>query len=177
VSITDTVDMGQGADEVRRMIGEDKVQRPTPRERRSGEWDWFDRLSPADRRWFGRTWMADVGARPEDVQHWNGYETVDAAMEALVSAAMMDRRTAARATASALAEAEAWEEADRRASVADVLAGLYGPQELATILGRTVQAVHQLQRRGRLPVPDLVVSKVPLWHANTLQAAGLMTGE
>ena len=68
-----------------------------PRERRSGEWDWFDQLSPADRRWFGRTHMADVGLRPEDVARTHGFETIDAAMDAVLAAARIDMRRQARA--------------------------------------------------------------------------------
>ena len=70
-----------------------------------------------------------------------------------------------------------WEAADRAATVRDVLAELYGPQELATILSTTTQNVHQMAHRGRLPMADLIVSKVPLWHADTLRAAGIMREE
>lgn len=126
--------------------------------------------------------MADVGERPEDIAGRNGHGTdVDSAMAEVLAAAYLERRTRARATATTAAltaaESEEWEIAERAATVRNVLSELYGPQELATILGTTTQAIHQRNRRRLLPAADLIVSKVPMWHADTLRDAGLMTGE
>ncbi|MGA9527147.1 MAG: hypothetical protein WBS24_03415 [Terriglobales bacterium] len=123
--------------------------------------------------------MADVGDRPEDVAQRNGHGVdVDAAMAEVLAAARLQKRTRARATATAAqlsrTEADDWEETDRARARADVLAELYGPQELAAILSTTTQNVHQLKSRGKLPPADIVVSKVPMWHAETLRTAGLM---
>ena len=170
--------MGQSTatDDFDRLMAGELIQRPTPRERAAGEWDWWRQLSPADRRWFGRNYMAEVGDRPEDVARRNGHGTdCDAAMAEVLAAARLQKRARARKTATAVADQVAdWEAADRAATVRDVLAELYGPQELATILSTTTQNVHQMAHRGRLPMADLIVSKVPLWHADTLRAAGIM---
>jgi hypothetical protein len=92
-----------------------------------------------------------------------------------VDLARAAKRASARRAAAAVADEIAdWELADRAATVRGVLADLFGPQELATIVGTTVQAIHQRHRRGQLPTADLIVSKVPMWHADTLRAAGLL---
>jgi hypothetical protein len=88
-------------------------------------------------------------------------------------------RTAARTHAEQLADptselyADEWEQFDaeqlRRAEL-----DIYGPQELARDLAITTALVHQWRKRGKLPPADLTVSKVPLWHVETLKGAGIL---
>jgi ParB family chromosome partitioning protein len=67
--------------------------------------------------------------------------------------------------------------ADREAVALERDTELYGPQELADLLGLSVAAVHQRKKRGKLPQPDLTVSAVPMWRRGTLRAAGMVPAD
>lgn len=164
-----------GAGELDRLLTGERIQRPNRSELTAGEWDWYRALSATDRRWFGRQCMADIGVRPEDVQRTHGYETVDAAMAAVLEAARIDQRRRARKTAATAGqltrdEADDYERELQRRDRTDY----YGPHELAAILSTSVQNVHQMKSRGKLPAADMIVSRVPMWHGSTLQAAGIL---
>jgi predicted site-specific integrase-resolvase len=51
-----------------------------------------------------------------------------------------------------------------------------GPQEVAATLGVKVTTVHQWRQRGLLPEPEAVVSGVPMWAPDTIEAWAVATG-
>jgi ParB family chromosome partitioning protein len=56
---------------------------------------------------------------------------------------------------------------------------LLGVQEIAAATGRTVAAIWQAKKRGRIggrpfPAPDQIISSTPIWRRGTLRAAGLI---
>lgn len=63
-------------------------------------------------------------------------------------------------------DVDAWEAADR---LAETDAELYGPAELAELLGISVPNLHQRRHRGLLPAADLTLSRVPIWTGETIR--------
>ena len=51
-----------------------------------------------------------------------------------------------------------------------------GPAEVAAMIGVKKATVHQANARGRMPAPDLIVSRVPIWTRERIVAWAHDTG-
>lgn len=96
-----------------------------------------------------------------------------------VRTARAHARTAARTAAELMADpmsdlyAAEWEQFDAE-QLRRGAGTIWGPQELAKAEGITIAAMWKRRERGKYPPADLIVSKVPLWHVETLEDAGVI---
>lgn len=56
------------------------------------------------------------------------------------------------------------------------MSDIVGPQEIALMLGVQVNTVHAWTKRGLMPAPERVISKVPLWTSDVISAWAASTG-
>lgn len=162
--------------DVLHLLGADRLARPerplsegiAGKRDPSPTWDpWYSLSLPVRRQLL--PWMAPAGDTRaltlDQVAALIGAGDLDHAMHLWAHACHRARHGAAADALSASDVAE-WQAADAQA---EDDAALYGPAELADLLGISVANVHQRRHRGLLPPADLTLSRVPIWTGETIR--------
>lgn len=160
--------------ELDRLIGSDRLARParplgegTPGQRDpSPTWDPWYCLPLTTRRQllpFMAPARSPGGLALDDLADLIGAGSLDDALTRWARACQMARRGSSGWDSP---DVDAWEAADR---LAETDAELYGPAELAELLGISVPNLHQRRHRGLLPAADLTLSRVPIWTGETIR--------
>jgi predicted DNA-binding transcriptional regulator AlpA len=149
--------------ELERLMGADRLQRPT---RKSSNWDaWYEEFTATDRK---RLACFTGGAvSPDELATWLDC-SIDDALRMWKSACLV----ALDSGKSDVVDATEGE----HAAAAELLESIVGPQEVADMLGVKVETVWQWRKRDILPMPARVISKVPLWSAAAINSWAEETG-
>jgi hypothetical protein len=164
---------GQAA-ELGRLLGADRLARPARplgegtngRRDPSPTWDdWYTMPLQTRRQLLPFMAPAGQGLKLDDIADMIGAGSIADALERWAQACQLARRGGAMAELDR-GEVADWERSD---ALAESDALMYGPAELAELLGTSVANVHQRRHRGQLPEPDLTLSRVPIWTGETLR--------
>lgn len=168
--MTATIDTGA---ELARLLDADRLARPqrplgegsNGRRDPSPTWDsWYQLPMTTRRQLLAYMAPAGQGLALDDVADMIGAGSLDDALNRWARACQLARRGAVADWAPV--DAAEWQAAD---ALADADATLYGPAELAELLGISLANLHQRRHRGQLPAHDLILSRVPIWTGETIR--------